>query len=113
MGKVKSTMSERITTNLPVMKSIVEGGSTSTKRIENEEQRKEIETEEKVSKERTEKIEIEEKVSDRYKFEWSVFSVTSGCYRSPEEHDSFKNWLELKQRLIFSFRSLREELSSG
>uniref|UniRef100_A0A9I9E544 Uncharacterized protein n=1 Tax=Cucumis melo TaxID=3656 RepID=A0A9I9E544_CUCME len=70
MVKDKSTMSERITTNLPVMKSIVEGGSTSMKRIENEGQRKEIETEEKVSEEQTEKIEIEEKASDRNKFEW-------------------------------------------
>ncbi|KAA0047843.1 sorcin-like [Cucumis melo var. makuwa] len=78
MVKEKSIVSEGITASanqIPVMKSIVEGGSTSTKRIENKERKKEIEieVEENVTGgrtlmkrtengERTEKIKIEEKV---------------------------------------------------
>ena len=80
------------------------------------------------NEERTKKIEIKERVIDRNKFGWSVFSVSIsvgialGCYQSLEEHDPFKNWLELehdpfkswlelKQRLMFSFRSVRKELN--
>ncbi|KAA0036966.1 histone-lysine N-methyltransferase ASHR1 isoform X1 [Cucumis melo var. makuwa] len=71
----EQTVSERITTNLPVMKSIVEGGSTPMKRIETEEQRKEIETEEKVGEEQTKKIGIEEDISDQNKFKKVEFRV--------------------------------------
>ncbi|KAA0052318.1 transposon Tf2-1 polyprotein isoform X1 [Cucumis melo var. makuwa] len=147
----EQTVSERITTNLPVMKSIVEGGSTPMKRIETEEQRKEIETEEKVGEEQTKKIGIEEDISDQNKFkkvELQRFSgkkfdsfifwiernfqkyelinservnvvvikfdgTTFDWSRSKDEHDAFKDWLRLKQRLLLSFQSMREELSRG
>ena len=145
----EQTVSERITTNLPVMKSIVEGGSTPMKRIETEEQRKEIETEEKVGEEQTKKIGIEEDISDQNKFkkvELQRFSgkkfnsfifwiernfqkyelinservnvvvikfdgTTLDWSRSKDEHDAFKDWLRLKQRLLLPFQSVREELS--
>ncbi|KAA0059497.1 transposon Tf2-1 polyprotein isoform X1 [Cucumis melo var. makuwa] len=147
----EQTVSERITTNLPVMKSIVEGGSTPMKRIETEEQRKEIETEEKVGEEQTKKIGIEEDISDQNKFkkvELQRFSgkkfnsfifwiernfqkyelinservnvvvikfdgTTLDWSRSKDEHDAFKDWLRLKQRLLLPFQSVREELSRG
>ncbi|KAA0060286.1 transposon Tf2-1 polyprotein isoform X1 [Cucumis melo var. makuwa] len=147
----EQTVSERITTNLPVMKSIVEEGSTPMKRIETEEQRKEIETEEKVGKEQTKKIGIEEDISDRNKFkkvelqrfsgkkfdsfifwiEWNFQKyepinservnivvikfdgTTLDWSQSKDEHDAFKDWLRLKQRLLLPFQSVREELSRG
>ncbi|KAA0047746.1 transposon Tf2-1 polyprotein isoform X1 [Cucumis melo var. makuwa] len=151
--KEKSTVSERIATNLPVIKSIVEGGSTPMKRIENEEQRKEIdleeqrkeiETEEKVSEEQTKKIGIEEDISDRNKFKkvcgkkfdslifWTERNLqkykpidservivavirfdrtTLDWSRSKDEHNAFKDWLRLKQRLLLPFQSVREELN--
>ena len=65
------------------------------KRIENEKQRKEIETEEKVSEERTEKIEIEENVSDRNKFEWSMFSVIIEGTRSIHELVGIKTEVDI------------------
>ncbi|KAA0043242.1 hypothetical protein E6C27_scaffold110G001260 [Cucumis melo var. makuwa] len=103
--------------NLPVMKSIVEGGSTPMKRIKTEEQRKEIETEEKVGEEQTKKIGIEEDISDRNKFkkvELQRFDGTTLDWsRSKDEHDAFKDWLRLKQRLLLPFKSVREELSRG
>uniref|UniRef100_A0A9I9E089 Uncharacterized protein n=1 Tax=Cucumis melo TaxID=3656 RepID=A0A9I9E089_CUCME len=141
MVKEKSIVSEQ--TNLPVMKSIVEGGSTPMKRIETEEQRKEIETEEKVGEEQTKKIGIEEDISDQNKFkkvELQRFSgkkfnsfifwiernfqkyelinservnvvvikfdgTTLDWSRSKDEHDAFKDWLRLKQRLLLPFQS--------
>ncbi|KAA0040878.1 transposon Tf2-1 polyprotein isoform X1 [Cucumis melo var. makuwa] len=115
----EQTVSERITTNLPVMKSIVEGGSTPMKRIETEEQRKEIGTEEKVGEEQTKKIGIEEDISDQNKFKKVNVVVikfdgtTLDWSRSKDEHNAFKDWLRLKQRLLLPFQSVREELSRG
>ncbi|KAA0034971.1 histone-lysine N-methyltransferase ASHR1 isoform X3 [Cucumis melo var. makuwa] len=107
MVKEKSIVSERITMNLPMMKSIVEGGSTPMERIETEEQRKEIQTEEKVGEEQTKKIGIEEDISDRHKFkkvELQRFDGTTLDWSRPkDEHDAFKVWLRLKQRLLLPF----------
>ena len=82
-------VSERITSNLPVMKSIVEGGSTPMKRIETEEQRKEIKIEEKVGEEQTQKIGIEEDISDRNKFKKVELQRFSD-----KKFDSFIFWIE-------------------
>ena len=77
---------------ISVMKSTIDGGKIPTKRTKNEVQ--------------MEKIETEEKERDWNKFELSVFSavfsVSSSVgsvlngYQSLEEHDAFKDDLELR-----------------
>ena len=83
-----------------MIESTIDGGKISTKRTKNEVQPKKIET--------------EEKETDRNKFELLVFSVSSSVgsvldgYQSSEEHNAFKDGLELRQRLLLHFRSVRE-----
>lgn len=85
---------------LSVIESTIDGGKISTKRTKNEVQ--------------TKKIETEEKERDQNKFELLVFSVSSSVgsvldgYQSSEEHNAFKDGLELRQRLLLHFRSVRE-----
>ena len=92
---------------------------TDKKNRERKVQMEAIEIAEKVSDRNKFKIEIEEKESDRNKFESQVFGVSSSVgsaldgYQSLGEGDSFKNGLELKQRLLSRFRLAIGEAVSG
>ncbi|TYK01856.1 LRR receptor-like serine/threonine-protein kinase FEI 1 isoform X2 [Cucumis melo var. makuwa] len=106
LAKEKNAMSEGSTASasqIPRMKNTVEGGNTTAKETRDEEQ--------------TKKIGIEEDMSDRNKFkkvELPRFDGTTLDWsRSKDEHDAFKDWLRLKQRLLLTFQLVREELSRG